>query len=113
MTSTGFATIPDTRRYALSSASVPAVLVEGAPGEPSLEGLVTVDIVVGDGRIERLSPPGTETDLPGLDLARGMVWPTFVDMHTHIDKGHIWPRMPNPDGTFISCLLYTSPSPRD
>jgi len=33
-----------------------------------------------------------------------MVWPTFVDMHTHIDKGHIWPRKPNPDGTFDSAL---------
>ena len=33
-----------------------------------------------------------------------MVWPCFVDMHTHIDKGHIWPRRPNPDGTFDSAL---------
>jgi cytosine deaminase len=22
-------------------------------------------------------------------------------MHTHLDKGHIWPRSPNPDGTFF------------
>jgi cytosine deaminase len=33
-----------------------------------------------------------------------MVWPAFVDMHTHIDKGHIWPRKANPDGTFIGAL---------
>jgi len=104
VTSTGFATIPEAGRYALCNATVPAVLAEGAPGEPSFDGLVTADIVVADGRIERLSPSGTETDLPGFDLAHGMVWPTFVDMHTHIDKGHIWPRMPNPDGTFISAL---------
>jgi cytosine/creatinine deaminase len=25
-------------------------------------------------------------------------------MHTHIDKGHIWPRRGNPDGTFLSAL---------
>jgi cytosine deaminase len=25
-----------------------------------------------------------------------MVFPAFVDMHTHLDKGHIWPRSPNP-----------------
>jgi cytosine deaminase len=25
-------------------------------------------------------------------------------LHTHIDKGHIWPRKPNPDGTFASAL---------
>jgi cytosine deaminase len=33
-----------------------------------------------------------------------MVWPAFVDMHTHIDKGHIWPRKSNPDGTFLGAL---------
>jgi cytosine/creatinine deaminase len=25
-------------------------------------------------------------------------------MHTHLDKGHIWPRTPNPDGTFMGAL---------
>jgi cytosine deaminase len=25
-------------------------------------------------------------------------------MHTHLDKGHIWPRSPNPDGTFMGAL---------
>ncbi len=33
-----------------------------------------------------------------------MVLPAFVDMHTHLDKGHIWPRSPNPDGTFQGAL---------
>jgi cytosine deaminase len=33
-----------------------------------------------------------------------MVLPAFVDMHTHLDKGHIWPRSPNPDGTFEGAL---------
>ena len=33
-----------------------------------------------------------------------MVLPAFVECHTHIDKGHIWPRTPNPDGTFMSAL---------
>jgi cytosine deaminase len=27
------------------------------------------------------------------------VLPRFVDVHTHLDKGHIWPRRANPDGT--------------
>ncbi|TIW30959.1 MAG: cytosine deaminase, partial [Mesorhizobium sp.] len=27
--------------------------------------------------------------------------------HTHIDKGHIWPRKPNPDGTFMGALNAT------
>jgi cytosine deaminase len=33
-----------------------------------------------------------------------MAWPAFVDMHTHLDKGHIWPREANPDGTFTGAL---------
>jgi cytosine deaminase len=28
----------------------------------------------------------------------------LVDIHTHLDKGHIWPRRPNPDGTFAGAL---------
>jgi cytosine deaminase len=27
-----------------------------------------------------------------------MVLPGMIDVHTHLDKGHIWPRMPNPTG---------------
>ena len=104
MATTGFATVPEARQFALANATLPAVLAAGFPGAPDRDGLVAADIVVADGRIERLSPAGTETGLPRIDLARGMVWPTFVDMHTHIDKGHIWPRQPNPDGTFVGAL---------
>ncbi len=42
---------------------------------------------------------GVEVDLRGC-----LVLPAFVDMHTHLDKGHIWPRSPNPDGTFFGAL---------
>ena len=31
-------------------------------------------------------------------------WPRLVDIHTHLDKGQIWPRRPNPDGTFTGAL---------
>ncbi|MGD1887773.1 MAG: amidohydrolase family protein, partial [Cohaesibacteraceae bacterium] len=39
-----------------------------------------------------------------IDLGGRMVLPAFTDMHTHLDKGHIWPRKPNPDGTFAGAL---------
>ncbi len=29
----------------------------------------------------------------------GLIVPCFVDAHTHLDKGHIWPRAPNPTGS--------------
>jgi cytosine deaminase len=65
---------------------------------------VSVDITIKDGAIERIDKPGRRTTLPKLDLDRGMVWPCFVDMHTHLDKGHIWTRKANPDGTFDGAL---------
>ena len=39
-----------------------------------------------------------------MDLKGAQVWPAFTDMHTHIDKGHIWNRRPNPDGSFEGAL---------
>ena len=39
-----------------------------------------------------------------LDARGGMILPAFTDMHTHLDKGHIWPRSPNPKGDFDSAL---------
>src|SRR5206468_10193791 len=40
-------------------------------------------------------------DVPAVDVRDGIVLPRFVDVHTHLDKGHIWPRNANPDGTFF------------
>ncbi|MEO0387277.1 MAG: cytosine deaminase, partial [Pseudomonadota bacterium] len=49
---------------------------------------------------------GMLTDTPGtpIEMAGAMVFPAFVDMHTHLDKGQIWPRAANPDGTFEGAL---------
>ncbi len=30
--------------------------------------------------------------------------PAFVDIHTHLDKGQIWPRKENPDGSWMGAL---------
>ncbi len=45
-----------------------------------------------------------EAHVPEVDMDGAMVFPAFVDMHTHLDKGHIWPRAANPDGTFMGAL---------
>jgi cytosine/creatinine deaminase len=45
-----------------------------------------------------------ETPDEVIDLDHGIVLPAFVECHTHLDKGHIWPRTPNPDGTFMGAL---------
>ena len=42
-----------------------------------------------------------------VDLAGGMVWPTFLDLHTHVDKAHTCERSRNEDGSLdgagVSC----------
>lgn len=39
-----------------------------------------------------------------IDMKGHIALPALVDMHTHLDKGHIWPRQPNPDGSFDGAL---------
>ncbi|GIT91690.1 amidohydrolase [Jannaschia pagri] len=75
----------------LANVTVPAHLL-GQAGD-----LTTTDLHIADGRLT--DQPGTQ-----VDMARAMVLPAFVDMHTHLDKGHIWPRASNPDGSFLGAL---------
>ncbi|WP_434052063.1 MAG: cytosine deaminase [Roseibium sp.] len=96
--------LPKGPRFALLSATLPSVL---APESLTSEkhGLCMADLVVSDGRIEAVLTPGTAPpDIESVDLEDRMVWPCFVDMHTHIDKGHIWDRQPNPTGDFEGAL---------
>ena len=89
-------------RYRLANCTVPALLVQGE----GRAGLIQVDIDIAEGKILAITTAGSSPiHLPTFDVERSMVVPGFVDMHTHIDKGHIWPRTPNPDGTFMGALL--------
>jgi cytosine deaminase len=63
------------------------------------EGLATVNLRVVDGLIAEVTQRELPHDVPALDVDGGQVWPALVDMHTHLDKGQIWPRAENPDGT--------------
>ncbi len=77
----------------LKNASVPACLL-GQPGD-----LIRMDLTVAGGRLAEPVPGAAEIDLIG-----ALILPAFVDMHTHLDKGQIWGRSPNPDGTFPGAL---------
>jgi len=102
---TGFAAVPNSPRFVLRNATLPAVLADGRVlPEDAPDGLFRANIHIADGRIERILSPGSIGDGESFDLSGGMVWPCFVDMHTHLDKGHIWPRRPNPDGSFAAAL---------
>ncbi|MEM9060903.1 MAG: cytosine deaminase [Pseudomonadota bacterium] len=86
-----FLTLP-TGPLTLKNLTAPACLVGG-------EGEVTrIDLGLADGQ---LAAPGIGESI---DMAGATVFPCFVDMHTHLDKGHIWGRTPNPDGTFMGAL---------
>ncbi|MGO7905574.1 cytosine deaminase [Rhizobium leguminosarum] len=99
-----FISPPNAARFVLSNATVPAAALEHID-VPVTEGLATVDIVISDGMIAAIRPAGAApADYARTDLKDGMVWPCFADIHTHLDKGHIWPRQANPDGSFMGAL---------
>jgi cytosine deaminase len=80
----------------------PSLMRLGVPREGYLH---DADLRIEDGVIAAIEPAGTAPE--GIDLAGGIVWPCFVDMHTHLDKGHVVRRTPNPDGTFFGALTAT------
>jgi cytosine/creatinine deaminase len=89
-------------RYVLADAAIPAALLDG----PLSGALVRRDIVVEDGMIKAIEPPRSHGPQEAVhDCDGGLVLPCFADIHTHLDKGHIWPRRPNPDGTWMNALL--------
>jgi len=104
---TGFVTVPERAAYWLRNTTVPATLLTDVPsGAPvSSDGLTCVDVAIRDGRIAAVVPTGgAPAEEASVDLARGQLWPCFVDVHTHLDKSHTCERAPNPDGRFDSAL---------
>ncbi len=100
-----FFDLPPGDRTALRRVRIPASLTTAdaapLPLVTSFEAgpLVEADLLIERGRIAGVRPPGSLPAELGPDLDRSMVLPGLVDCHTHLDKGHIWPRQPNPDGT--------------
>jgi len=78
--------------------------LDAVKAEHDTEGFSLYDLIVENGRIAKIAPSGTASDGAENDLRRRVVMPAFVDCHTHLDKGHIWPRRPNPDGSFPGAL---------
>ncbi len=91
-------TIPE-QPFRLTGAKVPAALAD-APGAPDAQGFLALDLWVAEGRLALAGP----AEAPAVALAGAIALPAFVDCHTHLDKGHIWPRRPNPDGSFLGAL---------
>jgi cytosine deaminase len=88
------------------NATVPRAVLAAA-GLPGTDQLAEADIRIEAGLITAIAPRGTlrVTESEGVhDCRDGLVLPAIADIHTHLDKGHIWPRKANPSGTFMGAL---------
>ncbi|HEY9656589.1 MAG TPA: hypothetical protein V6C50_13985 [Crinalium sp.] len=109
--------IPVSDRYWLRNAHIPQPLLDQS--QPTITGstqelqftnlepsdFLRVDLSIDNGTIAAIAPAGQVTDdSPSVDLQNGIVFPCFVDLHTHLDKGHVWELAPNPDGTFNNAI---------
>jgi cytosine/creatinine deaminase len=85
----------------IRNARVPSCLMVAAAAAE----FTKLDIQLSAGKITALTPCNPSSPATAqIDLDGGIALPGFVDCHTHLDKGHIWPRQPNPDGTFMGAL---------
>ena len=84
----------------VSNVGVPqSLLASDAPGVANREGVKRVDLVLEHGKIAAILPAGSTPVGAVFDADNGQAWPTFADLHTHLDKGHVIPRAANRDGT--------------
>ncbi len=109
LSDTAIKILTDAQRYWLSNAQIPLSLLQDPNQDlgdrANADQLVPVDLEIVGGHLQQILPAGSvPPHALHVDLNQGQVWPCLVDCHTHFDKGHIWPRSPNPDGTFASAL---------
>jgi cytosine deaminase len=99
--------IPDLEHYWLKNAHIPLDLIENKDFKANTqENLGLVDVEIKQGIIKQIiQGTSNNTIIPSIDLQKKIIFPCFIDMHTHLDKGHIWQRSPNPTGTFDDALI--------
>lgn len=103
-------TLPAASRYWLVGARVPVCLMADSSAFAAHadrdEGTVLVDLLVENGKLARVQLQGiVHDDAARVDLGGRQVWPTLIDIHTHLDKCHTVARSPNADGTFHNARL--------
>lgn len=102
---------PAATRFALRNVRAPRCLLPVSfTSSDSHSGngeLAAVDLLIDAGRIAAIERAGTMPAALGPDLDASMVLPGMVDCHTHLDKGHIWPRRPNLTGDVHGAVIAT------
>jgi cytosine/creatinine deaminase len=96
-------------RYVLRQARVLGAMLPRPLPPLDFDGFAIVDILVDEGAIATIAPHGAVDlgDAPEAIMSGRIVLPLFVDVHTHLDKGHIWRRKRNRRGDFESALAAT------
>jgi cytosine/creatinine deaminase len=102
-------TLPSAKRFALKRARVLGRWLREPVGALDFDGFAVVDILVDEGAIAKIAPADAVDfgDASGVAMSGRIVLPLFIDVHTHLDKGHIWPRKRNPVGDFDNALAAT------
>lgn len=95
---------PITEHMSLTNARVHASHLAHPIGVADEGGFHRISMTIRDGKIADLTGVDAQISGPATDLCGRIITPTFVDCHTHLDKGHIWDRQPNPDGSFAGAL---------
>jgi cytosine deaminase len=100
--------------YRLINVSIPLCLLDTCDGGDAQSGeLAPAALTIAGGKIRQLvvgsrvaAPAGDDVaaGLPAFDLDGGMIWPICADLHTHLDKGQTWFRVPNPSGRWQDAL---------
>jgi len=101
-------TLPQNSRFWLRQVSLPLALVEGEgfPAHFTGDAFIRAAMLIADGKIARIvgEPVADAGEGESIDCGGKIVLPRFIDVHTHLDKGHIHARAANPDGTFFGAL---------
>lgn len=89
--------------YRLINASVPVCHLDANDGgDAASDAIGPATLIISAGKILQIrtnvQAAAVSDGLPAIDLDGGMVWPVCADLHTHLDKGHIWFRAPNASG---------------
>jgi cytosine/creatinine deaminase len=101
---------PQESRYWLVNGRIPACFLDDevvAQLPADSEGVVNADLLIEAGKLARIVTLGAGRDdaTVQVDIGHRQVWPTLIDIHTHLDKGHTVGRNPNIDGTFHNARL--------
>jgi cytosine deaminase len=96
---TGFLHWPATGDVLIRNGRVPGCLLDSGGAE-----LADTDLMIEGGVVTATGTALPSIGMAELDAGHGIVFPGFADLHTHIDKGQIWSRAANPDGTHHSAV---------